>query len=227
MTDGDDSEKLRLVAEDMVLFQGDSITHAHRMAEEINDSFQLGAGYAMMSAARLRHDRPGDRIGFVNRGVCGDTTVQLLDRWQRDCLGLEPTVLSLLIGINDSTAWTRGDPQHHPDRYRERLIRLLEQLREARPAVRLVLLEPFALPVGLIQLPQMDDVRVRREMVAEVAERFAAQFVPLQEAFMRAADASGSGEYWIYDGIHPTAAGHRLIADRWLGALAPEDADAD
>ena len=226
MIDRSDSDKLRLAADDVVLFQGDSITHAHRMAEEINDSFQLGAGYAMLCAARLRHDQPGDRIGFVNRGVCGDTTVQLLDRWQRDCLDLEPTVLSLLIGINDSTAYVRGDVTHHPDRYRERLIRLLDQLRESRPEVRVVLLEPFALPVGLIQPPQMDDVRVRRDMVAEVAERFAAQLVPLQEAFTRAAEASGSGEYWIYDGIHPTAAGHRLIADRWLGALAPGEAEA-
>jgi lysophospholipase L1-like esterase len=26
-------------------------------------------------------------------------------------------------------------------------------------------------------------------------------------------------EYWIYDGVHPTAAGHRLIAEAWLQAI--------
>ena len=133
--------------EDVVLFQGDSITNAHRMPDEISDLFQLGAGYAAMAAARLRHDRPRDRITFINRGVSGNSTVELLDRWQADCLDLRPTVLSLLIGINDSTAHSRGAPHHEPVAYRERMIRMLDAARRMDPDLRLILLEPFMLVV--------------------------------------------------------------------------------
>lgn len=53
---------MRLTRGDRVLFQGDSITNAFRMPQESNDAYQMGAGYAMMIAARVRCERPQDRI---------------------------------------------------------------------------------------------------------------------------------------------------------------------
>ena len=40
-------------------------------------------------------------------------------------------------------------------------------------------------------------------------------FVPLQEAF-DAATRRIDPAYWLWDGVHPTAAGHDLIAGEWL-----------
>jgi lysophospholipase L1-like esterase len=49
-----------------------------------------------------------------------------------------------------------------------------------------------------------------------VAEKYGLVFVPLQEAFDRAeADAPVRGQ-WLWDGVHPTAAGHTLIKEAWL-----------
>ena len=73
---------------DTILFQGDSITNAFRRPEEINNAFQLGAGYALLIAARLLLDRPADQLTFLNRGVSGDTVQKLAhlhDRHRLEC----------------------------------------------------------------------------------------------------------------------------------------------
>ena len=213
----DPQESLR--AGDVVLFQGDSITNAHRMPEEINDGYRMGAGYALMCAARIRCDRPGHGITFHNRGVSGNSTVQLLERWQADTLDVKPTVLSLLIGINDSTAFTRGSAGHYPDAYAGRLHELLDRTRSVLPDVRLILIEPFALAVGLIEPEQLPDVAERRDRVRQVAADYEATLVTPQPLFDAQVAGGGDPAYWIYDGIHPTAAGHRLLADAWLDAV--------
>jgi acyl-CoA thioesterase-1 len=89
---------------DCVLFQGDSITNAFRMPQEVNDCYQMGAGYALMVAARIRSGLPSARISFMNRGVSGNGIQDLLARWRPDCLDLRPDILSILIGVNDTLA---------------------------------------------------------------------------------------------------------------------------
>jgi lysophospholipase L1-like esterase len=51
-----------------------------------------------------------------------------------------------------------------------------------------------------------------------VAQTAGATFVPLQAAFDAAA-ARGGPAHWLADGVHPTPAGHALIAERWRTAV--------
>jgi len=205
---------LFLRPDDVVLFQGDSITNAFRMPAEINDAYQMGAGYAMMSAARVRADRPADRITFLNRGVSGNTIAELEQRWSTDCLDLKPTVLSILIGINDTARCiNHGGPS--PETYARRYAALLERTRESLPNVRFILLEPFGVKRQAVTDAWLADLAERQHLVRDIAAHFDARFVALQHHFNQHA-AESEAAYWIYDGIHPTAAGHRLIADRWL-----------
>src|SRR5579862_3807873 len=88
----------------LVLFQGDSITAAERDARKSDD---LGQGFAGMIATQFAALRPTTRARFVNRAVSGDRVRDLLARWEADCIGLRPTLLSILIGIND--VWRRYD----------------------------------------------------------------------------------------------------------------------
>lgn len=62
----------------------------------------LGSGDAMIAAAHFRTLHPWLRVRFRNRGVSGNRAVDLRRRWQRDCLDLAPTWVSILVGINDT-----------------------------------------------------------------------------------------------------------------------------
>ncbi len=205
---------------DRILFQGDSITHAFRRPEEINNAFQMGNGYAFLIAAELLRSRPSDGLVFFNRGVCGDGIPKLSDRWQADCLDLKPTVLSILIGINDTLGEVdSGGPG--PSAYAQGYRELLQRTKAALPGIRLVLCEPFALRCGMISEKHFPPLAARQAAVKNLAEEFQAVFVPLQVRLSEAAKATGP-EYWAYDGVHATAAGFGLIAQAWREATGVE-----
>lgn len=85
-----------------VLFIGDSITDAGRNRD---DPASLGSGYAAMAAGWFAASNPSHRVRFINRGVSGARTVELVSRWDTDCLAHKPDVVSVMIGIND--VWRR------------------------------------------------------------------------------------------------------------------------
>ena len=86
---------------DVVLFQGDSITHGGRGENPKDQNHVLGHGYQSLIAGRLAMENLERMPKFYNRGVSGDTTANLLSRWEKDAMDLKPTVLSLLIGVNN------------------------------------------------------------------------------------------------------------------------------
>jgi hypothetical protein len=55
-------------------------------------------------------------------------------------------------------------------------------------------------------------------VVRTVARDFGALFVPLQEPLDQAAARTGAA-HWLFDGIHPHAAGQWLIMREWLRAV--------
>jgi lysophospholipase L1-like esterase len=203
---------------DVVLFTGDSITNAFRKPEEINIAYQLGSGYALMIGARLMSEFPDARFHFLNRGISGQRVTHLAECWDRDCLDLSPSVVSILVGVN-STLEKFKNQGSFEDSDAEGFAKiygiLLERLVSRHPKVRLILCEPFLLPCGVVTPEMIEDVRERGRSVQRLAERYQAVFVPFQSAFDRAMKKAPA-EYWAYDGIHPTAAGFWLLAETWL-----------
>jgi lysophospholipase L1-like esterase len=197
---------------DVILFQGDSITNAFRKPEEVSNAYQLGAGYALMAAAQLLLDRPGDELSFHNRGVSGDTLDRMAARWETDCLALKPTIVSILVGVNDTLNL------HPVDTFLDRYRALLERTRAALPGARFILGEPFLLPCGTITTAHLTNMAQRQPLVRQLAREFGARFVPYAAAF---ADAQKKAPpaYWAFDGIHPTAPGFALMARLWLQAV--------
>ncbi len=125
-----------------VLFQGDSITDACRNRR---DPSSLGNGYPMLVAAWFSALFPEKRVRFLNRGISGDSTFDLVKRWQRDCLELRPEWVSILVGINDT--WRRYDSRKVTgvEEFEENYRKLLEPVKNKLGA-RLIMLEPFVLP---------------------------------------------------------------------------------
>src|SRR5690606_27119032 len=82
--------KITLQKNDVVLFQGDSITDAGRDREEggANNTKALGRGYAFLAASQLLHDHAAKTLSVYNRGISGNKVYQLAERWDKDCLDL-------------------------------------------------------------------------------------------------------------------------------------------
>lgn len=78
-----------------------------------------------------------------------------------------------------------------------------------------MLLEPFVLPFGAVQQHWLAEMDERREVVSALAREFSAVFIPCQQILTDAC-ARMPQEYWLADGVHPTLAGHQLLADAWL-----------
>ena len=201
-----------------ILFQGDSITDADRSREK---EYKLGEGYPRLVEASLGFDHP-DQYEFLNRGVSGNRVVDLYARIKKDLINLAPDVLSILIGVND--VWHEIAHQNgvDADKYFKIYCMLIEEVREALPDVKIIILEPFVLKAGATEARWEDfdaGVRKNAEMARKVAEKYDLCFVPLQEGFDNLCKQAPE-EYWLRDGVHPTAKGHEFIKREWLRAFA-------
>ena len=58
-------------------------------------------------------------------------------------------------------------------------------------------------------------VCARAEAAKRIAEKYRLTFLPLQIKFDLAAKKTGDTSHWLRDGVHPTPAGHKLIAEEW------------
>jgi lysophospholipase L1-like esterase len=202
-----------------ILFQGDSITDSGRRTSGGcgYETEGVGPGYPGLLKSRILRDHPDrDDIEFVNRAISGNRIVDLYARWKADAINLAPDILSILVGVNDSWHEEHGngvEPARAERIYRE----LLAWTKEKLPAVRLVLLEPFTLPVGVSE-HLAAEVRVRGAFTKKLAEEFGATFIPLQTLFDEACRTS-KPQHWSADGVHLLPAGHQLVADAWLAAV--------
>ena len=207
----------------VILFQGDSITDALRSRD--NDQF-AGNGYPTLVKAKLGYDEPG-KYTVLNRGISGNRVVDLYARIKIDLINLKPDVLSILIGVND--VWHEEEIKNGVDAAKfERIYdMLLDEVQEALPGIRLIILEPFVLHGKATEnTPEhptrweyfRDETPLRAAAAKRVAEKHGAAFVPLQHLFDEACKLAEPA-YWLHDGVHPTAMGHELIAREWLKAF--------
>ncbi len=201
---------------DLILFQGDSITDAGRRAAADG----LGSGYVAIIRGWLAARHPDLRVRVVNRGVSGDRTAELLERWEEDCLSLRPQVLSLMIGVND--VWRKAGEwngqTHIPlDRYRRNLGKLLD--RAVAAGVRqLILMSPTTIePENAGELNVL--LGAYDEAVREEAARRRAVYVPARQKLMTARVRIPEVA-WTREGCHPTVAGHAILAQAWLEAIS-------
>ncbi len=198
-----------------ILFQGDSITDAGR--RESPDG--LGGGYVSMIQGILAARSPKRRFKILNRGVGGDRTVELLSRWNADCLDLKPALLSIMIGVND--VWRlRGDWNG------QKFVPFSEYCANYRKLAGMALdsgVSKFALMSPSAIFDNQDEeisahLDERAAFVKSLASELNAVYVPVREVQKQAMKAYPELR-WTGDGCHPTPAGHALIAQAWLDSV--------
>lgn len=200
---------------DKILFQGDSITDVGRIRDNESD---LGKGYPLIAASWFSSLYPDKRVEFINRGISGNRVRNLQERWQQDCIELNPTWVSIYIGINDTwRRYDRNDPtpvEQFEAGYRDLLDRTTNQL----DGVKLILVEPFVLPHPADRMQWREDLDPKIHVVRNLAREYGAVLVPLDGIFAQAS-MKAEPSYWAADGVHPTPAGHGLVAQAWLQAM--------
>ncbi len=192
------------------VFQGDSITDAGR---DRNNFDYRGNGYPTLVAGRIGLDRPGE-FRFLNTGVSGDRIVDINSRIKRDLINLQPDYVSILIGINDVWHEVGGRNGVDNDKYFRTYCEILEEVQRMCPGVKIFILEPFVLKASATK-DNWDvfdrETRKRAASAKKAAEQFGCVFVPLQDRFDKACKTAPA-DYWLLDGVHPSAMGHELIA---------------
>ena len=209
----------------VIVFQGDSITDGNRTKDVKNFwdlNHYLGHGYAQMVSARLAVDYPEKDFVCHNRGVSGNRILDMYARWREDAICLMPNTISILVGVNDCGAEINNNSGSRIDKY-ERICRMmLDETRTALPGVKLLILEPFVLPVGE-RAEKFDRwqelITPIQALLPVIADDYDAVFVPLQKKF-NALSRVREESYWLWDGVHPTPAGHEIIAREWVKGFA-------
>ncbi len=200
-----------------LLFIGDSITDCGRRGE----SGPYGSGYVSLVRSLLLARYPELHLSFENRGIGGNTVRDLAARWETDVLKERPDWLSVMIGINDVWRSFGGNPHEAVplSEYAETLRELLDQTREHLGA-RLILMEPYMIEPDLAH-PTRAEMDRYGATVRVLAEERGAILVRTQAAFDEA-PAHTTPQDWAADQIHPSLAGHAVIALAFLRAVGFE-----
>jgi len=186
----------------VILFQGDSITDCGRNRENPDN---LGDGYVKLITGMLSDRYSQYNIRCINRGISGDKIRDLSLRWDIDCIGIKPDLLSILIGVNDTLITPAGQFE---EEYRMLLQRTTIALNS-----KIILCEPFLLLGN--NNAYRDDLNPKIEIVHKLSEEFCTLLLPSDKIF-RESCSLHPPEYWAPDGVHPTPAGHALIAKSWI-----------
>jgi lysophospholipase L1-like esterase len=215
------SKKNSLGKDNIILFQGDSITDSGRNRDDntYNNSRSLGSGYPMLAGADLLEKYASLNLKVFNKGISGNKVFQLAERWDTDCLSIKPDILSILIGVNDIWHKLNGQYNGTVEVYRHDYIALLERTKKALPNVKLVICEPFAVPgVKAVDDKWYPEFYGYQKAAKEIADQFGATFIPYQKVYDEA-QKQAPGAYWTGDGVHPTLAGAQLMAKAWISAV--------
>ena len=170
----------------------------------------------------------------------------LLAKWQEDVLDINPTVISVLAGTNDANSgfYDNLSSEVAARNYKTNLTEALKITCEYIPDIKIVVCQPFYFPIhdkstGFDFVPhpyceenhgrpdrneteEAIDYRLKTmdliyKYTEQVADEYADVYVPLYDRLSQEI-AKSRTEYFMWDGTHPTVAGHEVIAREWLRA---------
>ena len=164
----------------------------------------------------LKHQFGKGSVLCCNMGVGGETSEQILQRFDRDVVALKPDWVSICIGIND--VWRQFDMPAMPDRqvspeeYRDNVEKMILKVKDQVKGV--FLLSPY------IMEPNREDFMRSRmdtyvKICRELAQKHGCVFIDLQKLFADYCSIRHSC-FIAWDRIHPNEIGAMLIAREFL-----------
>ncbi len=197
-----------------ILFQGDSITDAGRDRE---DYHHLGYGYPLYAAENLKKMLPGTEFEFINLGISGHQTIDLVNRLQSDFVDIQPDVVSILVGVNDT--WHHADSRNWiPNEVFEERYRSILETVKTKTNAKILMLEPFLIPVDDKQWWR-EDLDPKIQIVRMLAREYADAYIPV-DGLLAAAFVGDEPTSFAEDGVHPSEKGSRFIGGLYAEAMA-------
>lgn len=196
-----------------ILFQGDSITDWGRDRDDIHN---LGNGYPKFAAELIKKAHPETEFEFINLGISGNQTKDLVERLQSDFIDIQPDIVSIHIGINDT--WHRAGERNWlgHDIFEAQYRKVLTEIKEKTNA-KILIIEQFLLPVE-DKLYFREDLNPKIDITRKLAREFADFYIPL-DGLMAQACVEKDAYHWSGDGVHPNDNGAEFIAALYADAF--------
>ena len=194
-----------------ILFQGDSITDAGR---DRSDYHNLGNGYPKYAAEYISK-KYGD-IEFINLGISGDQTKDLVSRIKSDFIDINADVISIMIGVNDT--WHYASNRNWLDNKTfEKQYRFILEKIKAETNSKIIIIEQFLLPAEDKDFFR-EDLNPKIDITRKLAREYADVYIPLDGLFAKALLEYPS-KHWSDDGVHPNANGSAFIGKVYAEAF--------
>jgi len=177
-----------------VVFYGDSITE----------------GWGPTGSSRFFRGKP-----YVNRGISGQTTAQMLVRFRQDVIDLKPAVVVILAGTNDIAGNTGPATQQMIE---DNLHSMVELAKAHGIAVVLSSVLPVSAYPWRPGSHPADQVRALNAALQAYASQQGLVWLDYYAAMANA--AGGLDPNLARDGVHPTDAGYAIMAPMAEHAIA-------
>ncbi len=197
-----------------ILFQGDSITDAWRSREDYHD---LGRGYPKYAANYLRQKYPEVEFEFVDLGISGNKTEGLVARLQSDFIDIQPDIVSILIGVNDT--WHHSDDRSWVpnELFESRYRTVLDAMKKI--GAKIMMMEPFLGPVE-DKLFFREGLNFKIDTVRKLALEYADAYLPT-DGLLHSAFIGDDHITYMADGVHPTPKGADFIGKKYVEYISP------
>lgn len=202
---------------DRIIFAGDSVTDMgsnQPLGEGLSD--KVGRGYVRVVENMLAVWYPELNFRITNAGTSGNTSRDLLARFERDVTSQNPDWVSICIGIND--VWRQFDVPAIldaavlPDEYERNVESMILAVKEKVKGI-------FILSPYYIEPLSEDPMRRRMDEYGEIcrrlAEKHGCEFVDFQRMFSDYCKYQHSSRL-AWDRVHPNQMGATLMARDFL-----------
>lgn len=156
----------------------------------------------------MKETYPQGDFEFINLGIGGDETKDLVARLQKDFIDIQPDVVSILIGINDVWHYAESRSWLPDDVFEERYRSVLQAIKE-KTSAKIMMLEPFLIPVE-DKLHFREDLYRKIEIERKLAREYADVYVPT-DGLLASAFIGDDPISYAADGVHPTDKGAEFI----------------
>ena len=162
---------------------------------------------------------PNTDFEFIDLGISGNRSDDLLARTTTDIVKIDPDVISILIGIND--VWHRHSSGREmtDEQFELNYRAVLERIRQETHA-KILILCPFLLPSSDKE-SWRGEVESICAIVRRLADEYADAYLPLDEKFAEALPTAPNPMHYSLDGVHPNAVGAEFIGGLYCEAILP------